>query len=469
MKPFSWLMSSLGLLCSSWCAVANVPAVPIYEIKSQETFIQAPLDHQIYFYSRNTELGDLQVIDAKGNKLPFRIAEIAMESQNIQREIPAVFFPVAPNTSEELLRSLGSTSIQVNSEKVQVEIIESSIAPAPKIDTVDFYLIDLKTFHRNSSNSSGLTLKALKLGLPQEDNSYQTWSVSGSNDLRQWTSLSTSSLVQLRKEGHALIQDKIRLNLEYQDFGYLKLRCEANCSSTNLSSITIIEDSKLHFFPADMRWTLAGEASSKKVVKLDENDRWQPSTAYEFIRDDVAPIENFAIDLGEQLYGDRIRLLARNRSQDAWQLLYQGIWFNTKLGQEWHSSKAQPLYGNYRQFRLELLNPIQTQPQLVFYTKPKWVQFIGNDSSPYSLVVSTLQEAESQTRILDSLLNSRFLNGQSPGWVNHQWVFLNPPKPESISSLSWRSLVFWGVLTLAVVLLALLSIKLFRQMNVKAE
>lgn len=469
MRPLLLLMSSMGLVCSSFFAFANVPAVPIYEINSRETFIQAPLDHQIYFYSQDTELDDLQVLDAEGNKLPFRISDIAVESQNIQREIPAIFFPVAPNTSEELLRSLGSTSIQVNSEKVQVEIIESSTISAPKIDTVDFYLIDLKTFQKNSSNSSGLKLTALKLGLPQEDNSYQTWSVSGSNDLRQWTSLSTSSLVQLRKEGHSLIQDKIRLHLDYHDFGYLKLRCEANCSSAQLSSISIIEDSRLQFFPADMQWTLTGETSSKKVVKLDENDRWQSSVAYEFIRDDVAPIENFAIDLGEQLYGDRIRLLARNRSQDAWQLMYQGIWFNTKLGQEWYSSKAQPLYGNYRQFRLELLNPIQTQPQLVFYAKSKWVQFIGNDSPPYRLMVSNLQEAESQTRILDSLLHSQFLNGQSPGWVNHQWVFLNPPKPESVASLSWRSLVFWGLLTLAVALLALLSIKLFRQMNVKAE
>jgi Protein of unknown function (DUF3999) len=460
-----------GLFCST--LVLAEAAIPVYEINSKETFIQAPLDQEIYLYSQDSELSDLQVQDAQGNILPFRVMDISAESLTLNRETPAVFFPVAANTSEETLRTLSSTSININTDKVQVEIKESAANPELTIEQPDFYLVDLTAFQKKSAQSSALKLNALRLNSSANpiDNkgvtSYQIWELSVSNDLHNWNLISTTSLVNLQKEGHSLVQDKIPLNIDYQDYAYLKLRCIESCSNVQLSQIYIIEESTEQFFPADTQWQLKGKPSSEKAIKLEMNDSWQTSAAWNFVRNDVAPIEKFSINLGTQSYGDKIRLLGRTRKQDAWELLYQGIWFNTKVGSQWYVSSPQALYGhNYREFRLELVGQLQpdTNPELVFYTQSRFIQFIANETPPYKLLVVESANSEGQARILDSLLNN-----QSPDWINHQWTFLNPPKPENVRSISWRSLMFWGLLILAVALLALMAIKLFKQMNTKAE
>lgn len=468
MKPFLALSVSIGLLYSSMFAFAET--IRVYEINSTETFIQAPLDHEIYFYSRHPELNDLQVQDAQGNNLPFRLMNVSAQSRSLHRETPAVFFPVAANTSEENLRTLSSTSININTDKVQVEIKESSTNPELTIDKPEFYLVDLTSFQKKSARESGLKLNALRLSSNGKGDAnqtpYQTWELSVSNDLHHWRFISNTSLVQLYKEGHSLVQDKIPLGFDYQDYAYLKLRCIEFCSA-QLSQINILEESTEQFFPADTQWKLKAEASSQKSIKLEMDDDWQASIAWDFARSDAAPIENFSIDLGAQAYGDKIRLLGRSRSQDAWELLYQGIWFNTKVGSQWYASSPQALYGqDCSEFRLELAGQVQanTHPELVFHTQSRFIQFVGNETPPYKLVVVDSGNLQAQARILDSLLNN-----QSPDWVNHQWTFLNPPKPEAVIQISWRSLVFWGLLTLAVALLALMAIKLFKQMNTKVD
>jgi len=469
------LLMASSLLLLSIGAVAE-EVIPVYEINSQDTFIQAPLNHEIYFYSRSPELNDVQVQDAQGNNLPFRLIDVSAESRTLYRETPAVFFPVAANTSEETLRTLSSTSISINTNKVQVEIKESSTNPDITIDNPDFYLIDLTGFQKKSTTASGLKLNALRLNLNNTADVsgkpfYQTWELSVSNDLHHWNLITSTSLVQLHKEGHSLIQDKIPLGFDYQDYAYLKLRCIEFCADVQLSSINILEESTEQFFPADTHWKLEGKTASQKSIKLDINDAWQSSAAWNFVRNDVAPIEHFSIDLGTQSYGDKIRLLGRSRSQDAWELVYQGIWFNTKVGSQWYASAPQPLYGPshgrpYSEFRLELAGQLQANydPALVFHTQSRFIRFITNEMPPYRLVVTSESNAPAQARILDGLIRN-----QSPQWVNHQWTFLNPPKPEFVAQVSWRSLVFWGLLILAVLLLAVMAVKLFKQMNTEAD
>jgi Protein of unknown function (DUF3999) len=472
MKCFLTSVTSIILFYACQSVLADETAIPVYEINSQETFIQAPIDHEIYFYSKDSELGDLQVRDGQGNNLPFRVLKTGAQSQSLKRETPAIFFPVAPNTSEETLRTLSSTSIHINTDKVQVEVIESTANPqvGSPVEKPEFYLIDLTGFQKKSTQDSGLKLDALRMQFNSDhaDSSpYQTWELSASNDLHNWSLLTSTSLVQLHKEGHSLIQDKIPLNITYQDYAYLKLRCVESCATTELSNLVIVEQSTTQFFPADTQWKLKGKVSSAKAVKLNANDRWQSSAAWDFVRDDVAGIETFSINLGLQTYGEKIRLLGRVRSNDAWQLLYEGIWFNTKVGSQWYTSAPQALYEHQnKEFRLEFASalPNDVAPELVFYTPSRVIQFVGNQIPPYQLLVANSGNSVAQARILDSLLKN-----QSPQWINHQWEFLNPPKPETSVQLSWRSLVFWGLVIIAVLLLALMAIKLFKQMNMKAD
>jgi len=91
---------------------------------------------------------------------------------------------------------------------------------------------------------------------------------------------------------------------------------------------------------------------------------------------------------------------------------------------------------------------------------PKWVEFVANQSPPYQLVIDPGTDSAAQTSILESLLKNH-----TPAWINHEWRFLNPPKPYASLEISWKTLLFWSVMILAVLLLAVLSVKLFKQMN----
>lgn len=466
---FSGLLFSVGVIAEN-----NSPIV-VYELETRDTFVQSSLGHEVYRYSTSPDLSDLAVQDSKGNKLPFRIIPAVSKSQTLETVTPAIFFPVAPGTGEDQLRTLSSSSVQINSDKVHVEIVAPTGSLAAIANSPEYYLIDLNQSNKASTSNSSLTLSGLELQLQEKSDSYHTWSLSGSNDLHQWYELSTKTLVNLHKEGHSLTQNTIPLALQSDDYAYFKLQCVGEgganqlnvvgatvdiCRNSQLSGINILQRSTQTHYPADTQWKLSGEKVSAKSVQLSVDDIWKASTAFEFFRDDVAPINKFSIVLGEQMYTDRIRLLGRNGHKRPWQLVYQGVWFNTKVGNQWFVSDEQYLYGQFTEFRLEMSHPVTIDPELVFYTETKLIQFVTNDSNQYQLVIGAIAQGEAQSGVLESVLRA-----QTPSWVNHQLNFLNPPKPERVSLVSWRTLIFWGVLVLSLVLLIFMATKLFRQMN----
>ncbi|HEY0893519.1 MAG TPA: DUF3999 domain-containing protein, partial [Cellvibrio sp.] len=51
----------------------NAEVIPVYQIsEAPGTYMQTTLTHDIYRYSADTQLNDLVVTDAQGNKLPYR-------------------------------------------------------------------------------------------------------------------------------------------------------------------------------------------------------------------------------------------------------------------------------------------------------------------------------------------------------------------------------------------------------------
>jgi hypothetical protein len=133
------------------------------------------------------------------------------------------------------------------------------------------------------------------------------------------------------------------------------------------------------------------------------------------------------------------------------------------VGDRWFSSnKLFSLHQDFTELRLEFATELKPDltPELVFQLDSKYVQFIGNQTPPYRLVVERDSNADAQVRIFNSLINN-----QSVNWVNHKWAFLNPQYHEVRSGVSWKSILFWSFLLVAVGLLGWMATKLIRQMN----
>lgn len=452
MKRILWLLLA-------WGSIAQAQqAIPVYELNTQETYVRAPVDQQLYSYSRDQGLSDLWVRDSKGNNLPFRIVNYTGSSQDQLEEMTIPFFPIAPNTQPEVLQTLSSTRIQIKSDQVQVDVqpdIQTIVVDQPP----EFYLVDLQAAQKQSRGSDRI-FKSLSLEWKENQKQYQSWSIYGSNDLRNWDLLRDVSLIRLEKDGFQLVQQQIQLQLEPDRYAYLKLACKEFCNGLTLTQVTLQQEFKSVFIPAPMQWSVKGTSVSSKAVRLHDQDNWQAASAWEFHREDVAQADKVKIDFGENSFGDRIRLLAKNRKQDPWVLVYQGIWFNARVGNTWRSSDAVPINSRQTFWRLESATALVNPPELLFSMPPKWVEFVANQSPPYQLVIDPGTDSAAQTSILESLLRDH-----SPSWINHEWRFLNPPKPYASLEISWKTLLFWSVMILAVLLLAVLSLKLFRQMN----
>lgn len=456
----------LTFLCSMFATQVNANSLAVYQLESDQTYIQAPLEHSIYFYSSDPHLSDVSVQDSQGNNLPFRIVDVPKKSREILHKTTIPFFPIAPDTSTEILHTLSSTRIEIRSDQVQVDIKPDIQTIQENTEPPEFYLLDLQSIQKRAADEKDLALNALILDWDKPQDQYQTWALSGSNDLRNWQFIRNGSLVRLEKEGYQLLQNRIDLEFGPDKFAYLKLACVEFCSNLRITQVTLEEKSKQTFTPETMKWSLTGTPVSGKAIKLSETDDWRADAIWEFAREDRAPADRLKIDFAQQIFGNKLRLLAKNREQDAWSLVYQGIWFNSRVGTEWRSSSSISLNHQWKYFRVELGSEVPSDfvPKLVFEAEPRLVQFVGNNNSPYRLVIQSANVAQSQLAILDSLLKD-----YSPTWHFLEWQFLNPPFPDRAMVVSWRSLVLWGCIILAVILLAGMAIKLSRQMNAAAS
>lgn len=456
------LLALTGLLICCPYVAAESNVIPVFEINSKDTYIQAPLEKEIYSFSRKAYLSDLQVQDAQGNNLPFRIMDVSTQSHSSESEISVNFFPVAPGTSEEKLRNLGSTHIKIDADNIRLDIESNQPVEPVANSQPDFYLINLQDMQPASKD---LQINEMLLEWNyQEANQYQEWEVSASQDLHAWNRLTGSNLVWLEKEGQSLIQNKISLNLRSNHYKYLQLRCTEFCDKIRISAIKLITKSTEYFIPADTKWILPGQkSSSQKAINLHHQDNWNSKSAWDFQRKDNTDIKNAKLNMGDQSYGDKIRIMGRARQQDPWELIYEGLWFNTKVGSRWVSSdNSFSLRRGVNFLRLEFASELRSEfsPELVFSVPSRYIQFIANQTPPYVLSVSGDANADAQERIFNSLVNN-----QSIAWVNHQWRFLSPEYKETAAPLAWKSILFWCFLVIAVGLLAWMAVKLFKQMN----
>jgi hypothetical protein len=137
-KRFLLLSCLLGM-------TANAEVIPVYQIsEAPGTYVQTTLTHDIYRYSADTQLNDLVVTDAQGNKLPYRITAPSTQVNEQSQLADARFFPVAVGAPPEALIALSSASIRLDANEISVSVekttndkLQDQSAP------VDFYVVDV--------------------------------------------------------------------------------------------------------------------------------------------------------------------------------------------------------------------------------------------------------------------------------------------------------------------------------------
>lgn len=462
-KKFALLAAAFWMLTPA----TNAETIPVYQItEANDTYLQTLLTHDIYRYSADSQLNDLVVTDQQGNKLPYRILPPNVKS-NVQSTATNVrFFPVAVGAAPETLLALSSASIRLDDNEISVSVVKTDKEELQdQSATVDFFVVDL----------SDLRTRADKLSLLwpiSEQHQYLEVQVSGTNDMTNWSPITNATLVQLVKEGEHLTRNKIELNLSERQYAYLKLKFTRGNENLKLTQIQVENTDLIANAPKPDVWQIPGELADEQESALHpiNGGAKVQTAAWEFLRDDIAPANKLNISLGNIMYGDKIKVFSRGQDKQPWNLVHQGIWFNTQVGDTWQNSDAINIHkNNDTQWRIELNEQIRTlaKPQITFTRQPEMLQFIANNSAPYKIAIDT--QAAPDNKQTSTQIFNQLVSGQKIEWTQiTDLTELNPDIDRFARhalQISWKTILFWAILVSAVVILIGVAVRLMGQMK----
>lgn len=440
------LRSIIGLIGLVIFAAEAEP-IAIYRLApASGSFQQIQLTQDIYRFSDDPELHNLQVVDADQSPIPYRILPAEPETR-IPQNIPLAFFPVAADTSPEALRQVYA-HVQLEGAKVE---LSSNTAPTDRAP--GFYLIDISKLEQ--------PLTGLQLNWePHPQNQYLEVHLEASHDLQQWNSLGTATLVNLGGQGP--VRNRFSTSLQPHVYEFLRLRILRGAEQLQISSIEG-EPPFEHTLIAEEHWLVSANPKGQ-VTSVDSPQSTRKVMAWEFIREETTPATKLKISIGDNTYADEYALYSRTSEQHSWQLQRRGIWYSLRVGSIWETSDAIILPANSQKFwRLELnANSTGLKPQLEFRWQPLRLQVVTNDKPPFYLVINP--EADNKYR--DQVFN-QILAGRNPSWTStpledlHQQP-LTSTKP---TTTNWRTWLFWGALIGAVFVLLGFALRLLRQLN----
>lgn len=458
-KPFLFISCLVSM-------AAHAEVIPVYQInEAPGTYVQTTLTHDIYRYSAHTQLNDLVVTDQQGNKLPYRITAPSTQVSENSQLTNARFFPVAVGSSPEALSTasirLHANEISVSVEKTNNDKLQDQSAP------VDFYVVDV----------SDIKTRIDKLVVDwqaSEKNQYLEVQVSGTNDLSIWLNIAQTTLVQLQKEGQLLTRNKIAVNLGEKQYAYLRLKFTRGNENLQLTKIQIENTDKIANAPVVDRWEVKSALAEdqKSVTRAGNHTAAMPVAAWEFVRDDIAPVANISLNLGTIMYGDNIKVFSRNTEKQPWQLRHRGIWFNAQVGSDWQQSDTINIYSNSDIYwRVEFNELVRTtlNPNLVFHRQPQTLQFIANNAAPYKIAID--DQAAPNNQQTRAQIFSQLVSAKDLQWGQVAFTELKPNKDSFVRhgmQVSWKTILFWGILLLAVAVLVGVAVRLMGQMKVKS-
>ena len=446
-------------------AAALADVIPVYQVNQADaTYLQTTLTHDIYRYAADSQLNDLVVTDQQGNKLPYRLVSPEVKKTEQTQLTEVRYFPVPVGAAPETLLVLSSASIRLDDNEISVSAVKDHNETQDQSVATDFYVVDLSEVRSR--------VDRLRLLWPvNERHQYLEVQVNGTNDMTNWSAITKTTLVQLQKDGEQLTRNTIQLNLTEMQYAYLQLKFTRGGDDLRLTQVHIENTDKLTSAPELDKWQLAGALAEKQdsAIYAINSGKKIPVAAWEFERDDIAPVTRISIDLGTLMYGDNIKLFSRHTKKQPWNLVHQGIWFNAQVGETWQHSNPINIYANSdTQWRLELSEQVRSSanPQLEFIRQPELLQFIANKTAPFNIAINT--KAIPGNQQTSKQIFSQLTDKQEINWQQTQFTELAPDLSgfaRHSMNISWKTILFWGVLIGAVLVLVSIAARLLGQMK----
>ena len=394
------------------------------------------------------DLGDIRVFNNEGQRIPHAIRqqESKTTEQTTRLELP--FFPLQSNKNSSNGDDL---DIRIADDGKIINIQYKGADTSTNQESIKRYVIDLSSVKQN--------IDKLEFDISGNEDGYlKRVTLESSDDLNTWRRIiNNATLSELDYANHSLKKNAIDINND--DYKYLRFTWVDDPEGLQLNAIRAMLTS-VSRERQKIWWAVDGKRSEKN-----EN-------IIEFDTGGVLPIEEINILLPEDNTLIEGTLRSRNDEKADWRTQYTGLFY--KLNMKGTQLEQEPFHirtttDRYWQLEVKEKDSVGNElPQLKFAWQPDELYFLARGTGPYTLAYGNA-DAEAPAKPIDALM--RVLSEDQESDLVQQATLGNQISLKGIEALQpdrkipWQRILLWSVLIIGVLIIATMSVRLFRQIN----
>lgn len=374
-------MKRASLLAVALLCGAAQAADPVYRhsapitVQQPGAFVQLPLPASAYARTQQSDLADLRVVDARGERVPFALLPAREDlAQKDERQRQATLYPLPRRATAAA--ALGSPlEVLVQGDRISVRRLGAAAAAAAPAGTPG-WLVDLGERARDEPPPQ--TLRLTWAG-PAEFSA--TFDIDTSDTLRQWRAAGSGQLLALASATGALVQRDLPLPAAGDRFVRLVWRDPANAPVlSGAQALTTRHTRAAQDAPTELSFAASPEPAGKAEA---------PQGALHFDLGAALPL--LALDLrlppGTRVLPARVQ--GRSQVGAAWQDLGAGVFYRLQRDAAVSSSPPLALQATVRYLRLladeRASAPDPSLTTLVVRARLATLVFASQGQAPFAL------------------------------------------------------------------------------------
>lgn len=411
---------------------------------------------EVYVASRVVGLGDLRVINAAGEAVPFTVQRVpASTGSGASRTVDALAFysanAVGP-TEDVTLSKVGS----------EFKLVIGPDASRAEGRSLKAYYADLKDLV--TASDAAPLIQSVTLNLNPGPDVNATVLLEASGDLKSWQTLAGAApVLRLSSNGQTLGNSKIELTPHAAR--YLRLSWRGASAPFDLASLTVQTVGAAK--PRPIRWL-----SLNGVKSTDQGAA--PARGNEFIYDAPAalPVSRFNLDLIDRNTLAPVNIAARAASDQAWRAVRSDTAFRMNTGDsesvnpDWTIDDAGAWL---RQWRVQIDERAgafaQKIPTLKLGFTPARLIFIARGEPPFTVLIGNARVRDTALSVQDFPANQPLAEAPANAELDLTQSVRRAglgPEPIDDSSARRRKWLLWTMLIGGVIGLTLLALRLLK-------
>lgn len=424
------------------------------EIVGDGAMYEVALPPELYKGVLRNDLGDACVFNGQGEIVPFALQKLTAEPPKPSPAVPLSFFPIYGQPGEKP----EGLSLHIRRDTSGAIMDLDASAPDAQERKVVAYLLDANSLHQPVS---GLVLEWQTI----PEGFVARVSVEHSNDLDHWSSSVTrATIASLRYEEHSLEQRKIDLGRPLRA-KYLRLSWPQSLEEVQLKGIA-----------AQLAQETPEQERQWATIEVKANaDR---AGEYSFDAPGSMPVDRVRLKFPQKNTMAWASFFSRTTDKDGWRSRnLQGnaaLVYSLRIEGEDFPNPDIPVIALTDRLWMMRIHPAggigQGMLQIELGWVPQQLVFVARGEPPFRLAYGSARVMERNfqvddllTKFADRHKNKLFIKAARTGpqmTLGGQAVLkpLPPPYP-------WKEWLLWLVLVSGVLLLAWMTLRLYRQMN----